>query len=232
MMCAAMTRPGRHGERRRGERGLSLIEVLASLTIGTLLLSTVYLAIGTAIRSRLMVESTLHNQQHGRLIVQWLGDRIRQAGYAVNTASPLPRCRDALVVEDATLLSTATRLYFNTDVAGDGTTETIGFRMGTETVGGASINIVEEAVTNCATGAATQVSSVTDPTTIAILSLTFAYYDVSGAVVTDLTTPTGIRSIRMIRITLVERASAGAQGPRDQTWTILINLRNPDPRTL
>jgi len=50
--------------------------------------------------------------------------------------------------------------------------------------------------------------------------------------VTDLTTPASIRSIRMVRITLVERASAGAAGEQEQTWSVQVNLRNPDPRTL
>lgn len=217
---------------RESERGTTLIEVVAALTIGSLLMSTMYLAIGTAVRSRLLVDSTIHHQQHGRLIVQWLGDRIRQAGYGVDTGSSLPRCRDALVVEDAPLRPTATQLYFNTDVAADGTTETIGFQIGTEAVAGSPVNVVQQSTQNCTAGAITQTASVTDPTTIAILSLTFTYYNAAGAVVTDLITPSSIRSIRMVRITLVERAFAGAQGPRDQTWTTLLQLRNPDPRTL
>ncbi len=217
---------------RWGERGMSLLEVLAALTIGSLLMSTVYLAIGTAVRSRLLVDSTIRNQQHGRLVVQWLGDRIRQAGYAVDTGSVLPRCRDAIVVEDATLLPTATRLYFNTDVAVDTISETIGYRIGTEVVSGSPVNVLEQLVTNCTSGATTQTSSITDPTSIAVVSLTFTYYNVAGAVVTDLVTPSSIRSIRMVRITLVERANAGAQGPRDQTWSTMVQLRNPDPRTL
>ena len=217
---------------RRGERGLTMVEVLSTLAIGSLVLSTVYLATGTAIRSKMLVTSKLHNQQHGRIIVQWLGNRVRQAGYAVNTASPIPRCRDALVVEDASFAPTATRLYVNTDLANDGTTETIGFQMGTETVGATTINIIQELVTNCAAGATERVSSVTDPTSVRIISLTFTYYDAAGAVVTDLTTPASIRSIRMVRITLVERASAGAAGEQEQTWSVQVNLRNPDPRTL
>ncbi|MGQ0571671.1 MAG: PulJ/GspJ family protein, partial [Armatimonadota bacterium] len=221
----------RSGER-RGERGMTLIEVLAAMAIGSLMLSTIYLAVGTAVRSRLRVMSTLQNQQHGRLVVQWLGDRLRQAGYAVSYTSSIPRCRDALVVEDPTLNPTSAQLYFNTDLAADGTPETIGFSVGLETVGSASVNVVRQSVTDCATGATEQVASVTDPTSVRVTSLSFAYYDANGAAVTDLTTPTGIRSIRMIRITLVEEASAGAQGTRSQTWTILVNLRNPDPRTL
>lgn len=216
----------------RGERGLTMMEIISTLALGSLVLSTVYLATGTAIRSKLLVTSMLHNQQHGRIIVQWLGDRIRQAGYAVNTASPIPRCRDALVVEDASYTPTATRLYVNTDLANDGTAETIGFRLGTETVGSATVNIVQESVTNCATGATEQVASVTDPTSVSIVSLTFNYYDAAGTVVTDLVTPASIRTIRMVRITLVERASAGAAGEKEQTWSVMVNLRNPDPRTL
>ena len=217
---------------RLGERGLTLIEVLAAMTVGTLVLSSVYLAVGTAVRSRLLVQSTLHNQQHGRLIVQWMGDRIRQAGYAVTPSSSIPRCRDALVVEDGAYTPTASALYFNTDLANDGTPETIGFRLDTESVGVQSIAVVQQSGTDCAAGATEQLANVTDPTSVQIVSLTFTYYNASGAEVTDLVTPASIRSIRMVRITLVERASAGAAGTRDQTWTLMVNLRNPDPRTL
>ncbi len=218
--------------RRAGERGLTLIEVLAALAIGSLVLSTIYLALGTAIRSRLLVASTLQSQQHGRLVVQWLGDRVRQAGYAVNYNSPIPRCRDALVVEDGSLNPASAALYFNTDLAGDGTVETIGFRLGTETVGGATVNVIQQSVTDCTSGAAEQVASITDPTSVSIVSFAFTYYNGSGGQVTDLVSPTSIRSIRMIRIALVERVSAGAQGTRDQTWTMTVSFRNPDPRTL
>lgn len=217
---------------RHSERGMTLIEVLAALAIGSLVLSTMYLALGTAVRSRLLVASQLQSQQHGRLVLQWLGDRVRQAGYAVNYNSPIPRCRDALVVEDASLNPTAAQLYFNTDLVGDGTVETIGFRLGTEIVGGATVNVVQQSVTDCVNGAAEQLASITDPTSVSVVSLTFTYYDVNGAQVTNLTSPTSIRSIRMIRITLVERTSAGAQGTRDHTWTVTVNFRNPDPRTL
>ncbi|MDI6773552.1 MAG: prepilin-type N-terminal cleavage/methylation domain-containing protein [bacterium] len=218
-----------------GERGMTLVEVLAALAIGSLVVATIYLALGTAIRARLLVESTVHNQQHGRLVIQWVADRLRQAGYAVSPASTIPRCRDAIVAEDGALTPTATRLYFNTDLDGLGVgnpTQTIGFRLGTETVGGNAVNVVQESVTDCAGGASERVASVTDPTSVAIDSLTFEYYDSSGAVVVNPTTPAAIQSIRMVRVTMVERAAAGALGMREQTWTVLVNLRNPDPRTL
>lgn len=217
------------------ERGMTLVEVLAALAIGSLVMATIYLALGTAIRARLLVESTVHNQQHGRLVIQWVADRLRQAGYAVSPASTIPRCRDAIVVEDGALTPTATRLYFNTDLDGVGSgnpTQTIGFGLGTETVGGTAVNVVQESVTDCVNGATERLASVTDPTSVAIASLTFEYYDSSGAVVVNPTTPAAIRSIRMVRITMVERAAAGALGSREQTWTVLVNLRNPDPRTL
>jgi hypothetical protein len=91
---------------------------------------------------------------------------------------------------------------------------------------------VQESVTDCVNGATERVASVTDPTSVAITSLTFEYYDAGGAVVVNPSTLTAIRSIRMVRVTMVERAAAGALGSREQTWTVLVNLRNPDPRTL
>ncbi len=232
-----MSRPELRQEVRAagGERGMTLVEVLAALAIGSLVMATIYLALGTATRARLLVESTVHNQQHGRLVIQWVADRLRQAGYAVSPASTIPRCRDAIVVEDGTLTPTAARLYFNTDMDGVGVgnlTQTIGFRMGTEIVGGTAVNVVQESVTDCTGGATERVASITDPTSVAIASLTFEYYDANGAVVGNPTTPAAIRSIRMVRVTMVERAAAGAMGSREQTWTVLVNLRNPDPRTL
>lgn len=225
----------RRAVRSGSERGMTLVEVLAALAVGSLVMATIYLAMGTAIRSRLLVESTVHNQQHGRLVIQWVADRLRQAGYAVSPASAIPRCRDAIVAEDGALTPTPTRLYFNTDLDGVGfgnPTQTIGFRLGTETVGGTSVNVVQESVTDCTDGALERVASLTDPTSVAIASLTFEYYNSSGAVVVNPTTPAAIQSIRMVRITMVEQAAAGALGSREQTWTVLVNLRNPDPRTL
>ncbi|MDR7521814.1 MAG: prepilin-type N-terminal cleavage/methylation domain-containing protein [Armatimonadota bacterium] len=224
------TMAGRTG---RGERGLTLVEVIAAMAIGSLVLSTIYLALGTAIKARLLVWSQVHNQQHGRLVIQWMADRLRQAGYAVSPASPLPRCQDALVAEDPALRPTASQIYFNTDLDGAGAgapTQTIGFRVGRESAGGTMVNVVEESVADCTSGAPSRVSSVTDPTSVAIASLTFDYYDASGTPVTDLATPDSIRTIRMVRITLVEQASAGSLGPRGQTWSVLVSLRNPDPR--
>ncbi len=232
-----MRRRLRHPDVRAGggERGMTLVEVLAALAVGTLVLATIYLAMGTAIRARLLVESRVHGQQHGRLVIQWVADRLRQAGYAVSPASTIPRCRDALVVEDGALTPTATRLFFNTDLDGAGAgnpTQTIGFLLGVETVGGAAVSVVQESVTDCTSGAIERRASISDPTSVEIASIAFEYYDANGAVVSNPTTPAAIRSIRMVRVTMVERAAAGALGTREQTWTVLVNLRNPDPRTL
>ncbi len=221
--------------RTAGERGMTLIEMLAAMAIGTLVLSTIYLALGTAIRARLLVESTVHGQQHGRLVIQWVADRMRQAGYGVAKAHPVARCRDALVVEEAALRPTSSQVFFNTDLDGTGAgepTQTIGFRLGTEMVRGTSVAVLRQSVTDCA-GTATPVeTSITDPTSVAVDSLVFTYYDRNGTVVGDLSSPVAIRSIRMVRVAMVERAAAGAMEPRVQTWNVLVNLRNPDPRTL
>lgn len=212
---------------------MTLVEVLATLAIGTIVLSSMYLAMGTAVRSRVKVGLTIHNQQHGRLAIQWMSDRLRQAGYGVDTASPLPRCRDALVVEDAGLQPTATRIFFNTDLDGPGAlpTQTIGFYQGTEFVAGAAVPVLLQSVADCTTGAGTTAGSLMDPSSVRVLSLQFQYYDAAGAVVTDLTSPAGIRSIRRVRITLQMRA-AGPRDVEDQTWQTTVTLRNPEPHTL
>ncbi len=203
--------------------GFALLEVLAALAIMALVFASLHLTVGNAVRLKLRASSQVADQQHGRLVVAWIADRVRQAGFRADPASLLPRCRDAIVAQGGLYLPTAAELYITADVDNDGTPETRGFRI--TAIGG--VNAVTETIMPCVTGAPAATAPLTDATTVEALSLVFAYYDAAGSPVTNLTNTAAIQSIRKVEVTFQVRASAGAQAPTDQTWTLSITLRNP-----
>jgi hypothetical protein len=170
-----------------------------------------------------MVSNRIADQNQGRVLVEWIADRARQAGYGANPSSSIPRCRNGIVSQDAQYYPTTTSLSITADVANSGTAQTRTFQV--ETVAG--VPAVTESVTNCTAGATTSDQPITDTTSVRAQSLAFAYYDANGNAVTNLTNPAAIQSIRSVKVTAQVRATAGKAGPTDETWTTLIALRNP-----
>ena len=185
--------------------------------------ASIHFTVGIALRSKLLASSWVANQQHGRLVVAWIADRTRQAGFRADPASALPRCRDRIVAEDAAYRPTASRLFINADIDNDAVPETRGFSIQMQN----GVNVVTETIIACATGAVPVIAPLTDSTSVEAQALNFSYYNAAGAAVTDLANPAVIRTIRTVGVTVQVRASAGAQGPTIQTWTTRIALRNP-----
>jgi Tfp pilus assembly protein PilW len=208
---------------RRGEAGVTAMEVLVALSIMGLVLASIHLTIGNAISAKLMVSNRIADQNQGRVLVEWIADRVRQAGYGANAGSSIARCRNGIVAQDPLYYPTASSLSITADVANSGTAQTRTFQV--ETVSG--VPAVTESVTNCAAGATTSDQPITDTTSVRAQSLVFAYYDVNGNAVTNLTNQAAIQSIRSVKVTAQVRATAGKSGPTDETWTTLIALRNP-----
>lgn len=206
-----------------GDAGLTFMEVLMALSIMALLFGSIHLVVGNAIAAKLMVSNRVADQSQGRQVVEWMADRIRQAGFRANPGSAIPRCRNGIVSQDPLYYPTASSLSITADVDNEGTAETRTFKV--ETVGG--IPAVTESVTECTAGATTSDQPVTDTTSVSVQSLALAYYDASGTAVTNLTSPTAIQLIRTVQVTVVVRALGGKLGPTDQTWTTEIALRNP-----
>ncbi len=209
-------RPGR-----KIEAGLTLLEVVAALAISVVAFASLHLTAGTAILGKLLTSTTVAKEQQGRQVVEWIADRVRQAGFGI-AGSSIPRCQDKIATQTG-YLPTTSQLWVNADVDNDGTPETFGFQV--ETVSG--VPTVTETVINCATGATTLDQPITSPTTIKVLALTFGYYDASGNAVTTLTSAPSIRTIRFVTITVQVQANAGVRGPTTQTWSTSIDLRNP-----
>ncbi len=58
-------------------------------------------------------------------------------------------------------------------------------------------------------------------------ALSFSYFDPNGTEVTDLTTPSSIQQIRMIRVSITVQHAEGTSGGGTMTLTRYITLRNP-----
>lgn len=194
-----------------------------ALSIMALLFGSIHLVVGNAIAAKLMVSNRVADQSQGRQVVEWIADRVRQAGFRANPSSAIPRCRNGIVSQDALYYPTASSLSVTADVDNEGTAETRTFQV--ETLGG--IPAVTETVTECTAGAATTDQPITDTTSVRVQSLAFAYYDANGNAVTNLTNQAAIQSIRVVQVTVLVRALLGKSGPTDQTWTTEVALRNP-----
>lgn len=208
---------------RRGEAGVTAMEVLVALSIMSLILASIHLTVGNAISAKLMVSNRVADQNQGRVVVEWIADRVRQAGFGASSSSSIARCRNGIVSQDPLYYPTTTSLSITADVTNSGTAQTRTFKV--ETVSG--VPAVTESVTDCTAGATTSDQPITDTTSVKVLSLTFAYYDASGTAVTNLTSPAAIQSIRNVKVTAQVRAMGGKAGPTDETWATLIALRNP-----
>ena len=206
-----------------GDAGLTYMEVMIALSIMALIFWSIHLVVGNAIAAKLMVSNRVADQSQGRQVVEWLADRVRQAGFRASAGSTIPRCRNGIVSQDPLYYPTTSSLSITADVNNDGTAETRTFKV--ENIGG--IPAVTESVTDCTAGATTSDQPVTDTTSVRVQSLAFAYFDASGTAVTNLTTPAAIQTIRTVQVTVVVRALGGQLGPTDQTWTTEIALRNP-----
>lgn len=200
---------------------MTMVEVVAALAITVLAFASIHLTVGTAVLGKVLTSTTVGKRQQARQVVQWIADRVRQAGYLAATSS-LPRCQDKIATQSP-YLPTTSQLYITADVDNDGAPETRGFRL--ETVSG--VPAITETVIPCTAGATSTDEPITSLTSVQAQTLTFGYYDASGTAVTSLTSPTAIRTIRLVTVTVTLQATAGAQGPTTQTWTTSIDLRNP-----
>jgi prepilin-type N-terminal cleavage/methylation domain-containing protein len=216
---------------RRGEAGFSLLELLVSLVILGVLFASLHFVVGTAVLGKMLTANRSTGQNQGRLIAEWLADRVRMAGYGASSSNPVARCQSGIVSTDSNYYPTTSALwvsgeYTQPDISNN-TPETRGFRL--ETVNG--VQAITETVINCAAGATPTDEPLTDTTSTTAVSLAFAYYDNTGAQVTALTTPSKIQTIRVVQITAtvqpLHTPPGIAAGNAQQTWTTRVTVRNP-----
>lgn len=189
--------------------------------------------VGAAIRSKMITNVRSADTQTARHTLEWMSERLRNAGLNVNPAEPSQsgypaRCRDRVVAQDANLRPTQGQVYvtgeiLNTDTLAGNELMTIGYLLGT--VDGNQA--VMEYRYPC-TGGTSTVTILSDPR-ITIRTLNFRYFAATGVEVTNLTSVADIRRIHMIRIVLTVEGVEGTSGIQSQTWTRDIMFRNPEP---
>lgn len=188
--------------------------------------------VGVAVRSKLIVAVRSADTETARQTLEWMSERLRNAGLNLRPAEQGEvRCKDMVVAQDATLLPTAAAVYVNGEILNSDTVAgneviTVGYRLGSDPLTGNQVVLEYERA--CTAGAAVATTPLSDPR-VSVTSLSFDYFAGAGTRITDLTNPTEIRRIRLIRVSLTVQSQQGQSGVQTQTWTRDIMLRNPEP---
>src|SRR4029077_6367344 len=175
------------------------------------------------------------NIETARRTLDWMSERLRKA--ALNLKPSLQsanRCKDRIVAQDPPLLPTTNSLYvsgeiINTDTVAGNETMTVGYYVGSDP--GTGNQVVMEYRQSCSAGA-TDVTDNSQPLSspkVTVTALTFQYFGANGDQIIDLTTPSSIQQIRMIRISMTVQGSEGTSGSQTETLTRDVTLRNPEP---
>lgn len=213
---------------------MTIVELLVALTLTVIMTGSMYILVGAAVRSKLITAVRLADTDTARQTVEWMSERLRNAGLnLVPGEQSLPRCKDMVVAQDAALQPTVGALHvngeiLNTDAVAGNEVMTIGYRLGSDP--GTGNQVVQEFTQACTAGAASTLRTLSDPSLTAT-NLTFAYFDSAGASVTALTDVTEIRRIRGIRLSLTVSGAQGRSGTQTLMLTTYLVLRNPEPNS-
>lgn len=191
--------------------------------------------VGSALKAKMISSVRSSNTETGRSALEWMTERIRNAGLNLQpSAQTQLRCKDMVVAQDLSLLPTTTSVYvsgemLNTNTVSGDQDITLGYYLGSDPVTNATV--VMEYNQACS-GGATSVAANSKPLSspqLTITGLSFQYFDANGATVTNLTSAAQIRKIRVISITLSVQGSEGRSGVQTETLTRYVMLRNPEP---
>ncbi len=210
-----------------GQHGATLLELLVAVVVILMLMGSLSVLVGAAVRSKMIVAVRSADTETARQTLEWMSERLRNAGLNIlPSAQAQTRCQDMVVAQDSSLRPQPDRVYvsgeiINTNTVAGDEVITVGYRL----QGGA---VIEEQ-SSCAGAWAPSTAQVSDPR-VTVTSLAFTYYDRAGDVVAVPTTDVNaIRSIRTLVITLIVQAQEGTSGTQTQTFTRAVMLRNPRP---
>lgn len=216
------------------QTGLTLIELMVAIGLMVTLAGSMAMLVGVAIRSRLIVAVRSADTETARHTLEWMSERLRNAGLNLKPSEQTElRCKDMVVAQDATLRPTANGVYvsgeiLNTDTIAANEVITLGYRLGNDPTTG--VQVVMQYSRPCTAAGAETTTPLSNPR-ITVTNLSFDYFTGAGVRVTNLTDPTQIRLIRLIRISLTVQGVEGSSGAQTQTWTRNVMLRNPEPNT-
>ena len=211
------------------------MEVLIGIVIMAVVGGAISILVGTAMQAKLITSVRSSNTETARSTLEWITERIRNAGLNLQPSGQTQlRCKDIVVAQDPTLLPTTRSVYVSGDMLNSGTAPpypdvTIGYYLGADPVTGATV--VMEYNQACS-GGPTLVAANSTPLSSPKLTITgfsLQYFDATGATVTNLTSPTSIRKIRIIGVTLSVQGNEGSSRAQTETLTRFVMLRNPEP---
>lgn len=205
---------------------MTLIEVMLTSLIMLIVIGSLATLVGTAVRSKVIVAVRSADTETGRQTLEWLTERLRNAGLNVLPSAQPARCQDMVVAQDAALRPTAGSVHVAGEILNTNTTAgdeviVLGYRL-------VSGRIIQDQGT-CAGGWSPVTSVVSNPA-ITVTALSFRYFERNG---TEVTVPTAdleaMRKIRVIEVTLTVQGEEGNSGQQTQTFQRLVMLRNPRP---
>ena len=194
---------------------MTLIEVVTVLAIAGVVTSSLYLLLGAGIKGYLIAHARVADEQHARLALTWMADRLRQA-----SNDPHARCPQAFaLVGDGS--SHARRLAFRAtvDPSPSPGRQTFALYLEDQTLWQETWTEESDAECDAERGRpAADRSALTAPL---VRAFSLAYLDREGRRTDD---PDAVRLVRLTRA--VEAPSFGGR-VEAQTYETLVTVRGP-----
>jgi type II secretion system protein J len=203
----------------KDESGFTLTEILVTTIMMVVVFFALYSVMDMSLKAFTYGNNKVEAVETSRAALEKMEREIRQA-YPYNRPSDM----HMFDRHDATEIRFGNDLDGNRDIACPNTSvpakcEKIGYRVNGNTLGR----------DNTSTGA-TNTTANLQPVADRVQSLTFTYYNKSGAVVapggTEVTDPTATNYVDRVQVTLVVSVNHGLANPATQTLTSTIDLRN------
>ncbi len=223
MSLGPFPRPGARRRNAQGKRagrncpGMTLIEVVTVMAIAGVVTSSLYLLLGAGVKGYLIAHARVADEQHARLALTWLADRLRQA-----SNDPHAPCPDAFALTgDGS--SFARRLAFraSADLNPGPFRQTYVYYLENRTLW--QETRTEESESDCARELA-RIAPDRDRTPLTaplVRAFSLAYLDRYGH------PAAGPGSIRSVRFALTVEAPSFAGRMETQTYETLITVRDP-----
>jgi prepilin-type N-terminal cleavage/methylation domain-containing protein len=199
----------------RGERGLSILEVLVSLTLFGIVMTATAAGFVAPYRAWVSGRNMINEQQNARVVLEWMSRRLRLAG--LNTAAG---------TSEFFTSAEQTAVAFRADIDRNGSAEEHRFCLDTAT------GIVREQIGAAVSMTCTAGAPLTTPgdgRPLRVLLLDFEYYDGQERPLTPLPLPASQRPlVARVRIVLGldSNLSGTYEAANDLTLTMDASVRN------
>lgn len=192
---------------------MTLIEVVTVLAIAGVVTSSLYLLLGAGIKGYLIAHARVADEQHARLALTWIADRLRQASSDAQVRCP----RAFVLIGDGS--SYARRLAFRASTDPNPGRQLFAFYLEDRTVW--QETRTEESDAGCDAERARPAADRSALTAPLVRTFSLAYLDREGRRTDD---PDAVRSVRL---TLAVEAPSFAGRVEAQTYDTLVTVRGP-----